>query len=133
MSSQLGLLMLLVKDVPRSKTFYTENLGLEVVPEFSGDEFVMMRSRSGGTSIALQQTTGESYGVPLAHGGIIPGFEVEDADSLYQQWKAQSIELVGEVIDIGAGRSFTARGCKLRLSSGSVSLYVKAHPQSSMR
>jgi predicted enzyme related to lactoylglutathione lyase len=109
MSSQLGLLMLLVNDVPSARAFYTEKLGLEVIEEFSSDEFVMMRSRSGGTDVALQDATKETYGVPTAHGGIIPGFEVEDADALYQQWKAESIEVVGEVMDIGAGRSFTAR------------------------
>ena len=37
MSSHLGLLMLLVRDVPRAKAFYTEYLGLEAVPEFSSD------------------------------------------------------------------------------------------------
>ena len=109
MSSQLGLLMLLVKDIARAKAFYTEYLGLEVVQEFSGDDFVLLRSRSGGTNIALQDATKETYGVPLAHGGIIPGFAVEDADAVYQQWKAKSVELVSEVFDMGAGRSFTAR------------------------
>jgi predicted enzyme related to lactoylglutathione lyase len=109
MSSQLGLLMLLVNDVPSARAFYTEKLGLEVIEEFSSDEFVMLRSRSGGTNLALQDATKETYGVPMGHGGIIPGFEVEDADALYQQWKAESIEVVGEVMDIGAGRSFTAR------------------------
>ena len=34
MSSHLGLLMLLVRDVPRAKAFYTDYLGLEAVPEF---------------------------------------------------------------------------------------------------
>ncbi len=109
MSSHLGLLMLLVKDVPSCRAFYTEYLGFEVVSEFSSNEFVMLRSRSGGTNLALQYATTEAYGVPLAHGGIIPGFEVDDADALYQQWKAKSVELVGDVIDIGAGHSFTAR------------------------
>src|SRR5438034_4539555 len=65
--------------------------------------------RLGGTNIALQDATKETYGVPLAHGGIIPGFEVEDADAIYQQWKAKSIEIVGEVTDMGAGRTFTAK------------------------
>jgi predicted enzyme related to lactoylglutathione lyase len=69
----------------------------------------MLRSRSGGTSLALQDATKETYGVPLAHGGIIAGFEVEDADAVYQQWKAKSVEILGEVIDIGAGRMFTAK------------------------
>ena len=109
MSSHLGLLMLLVSDVPRSKAFYTEYLGLEAVPQFSSDEFVMLRSRTGGTSVALQDATKETYGVPQAHGGIIPGFEVDDADAVYQQWKAKSVEILGEVIDMGAGRMFTAK------------------------
>jgi predicted enzyme related to lactoylglutathione lyase len=109
MSSHLGLLMLLVSDVPRSKAFYTEYMGLEVVPEFSSDEFVMLRSRTGGSSLALQDATKETYGVPLTHGGIIPGFEVEDADAIYQQWKAKSVEILGEVTDMGAGRVFTAK------------------------
>ena len=109
MSPRLGLLMLLVKDVPRERAFYTEYLGLEVVSQFSSDEFALLHSTSGGTNIALQQATEEAYGVPMGHGGIIPGFEVEDADALYQQWKAKSVELVGEVIDIGVGHSFTAR------------------------
>ena len=109
MSAHLGLLMLLVSDVPRCKAFYTEYLGLEVVTQFSSDEFVMLRSQTGGTSIALQDASKETYGVPLAHGGIIPGFAVDDADAVYQQWKSKSVEIVGEVIDMGAGRSFTAK------------------------
>ena len=109
MSAHLGLLMLLVSDVPRCKAFYTEYLGLEVVQQFSSDEFVMLRSQTGGTSIALQDASKETYGVPLAHGGIIPGFAVDDADAVYQQWKSRFVEILGEVIDIGAGRMFTAK------------------------
>jgi catechol 2,3-dioxygenase-like lactoylglutathione lyase family enzyme len=67
MSSHLGLLMLLVRDVPRSKAFYTDYLGLEAVPEFSSDEFVLLHSRSAGTNIALQDAAKETYGVPMAH------------------------------------------------------------------
>jgi predicted enzyme related to lactoylglutathione lyase len=109
MSSHLGLLMLLVSDVPSAKAFYTDYLGLEAVPEFSSAEFVLLRSHSGGTNIALQDATKETYGVPLVHGGIIPGFEVEDADLFYQQWKSKSVEILGEVTDMGAGRTFTAK------------------------
>ncbi len=112
MSSHLGLLMLLVKDITREKAFYTEYLGFEVVSEFSGDDFVMLRSRTNeGTTLALS-TVGSMNGaqdVPLTHGGIIPGFAVEDADATYQQWKAKGVEILGEINDIGAGHSFTAR------------------------
>src|SRR6266498_4249478 len=105
MASHLGLLMLLVRDLPKATAFYTENLGLQVVPEFSGDDFKLLVSQNGqGTSLALQDANTDTYGVPLAHGGIIPGFAVEDADAVYKQWQSKPIELVGEVTDMGAGR-----------------------------
>ena len=71
----------------------------------------MLRFGIGGFLFALQDATKENsgVGVPLAHGGIIPGFEVEDADAIYQQWKAKSVEILGEVTDMGAGRTFTAK------------------------
>src|SRR5207245_11146342 len=75
----------------------------------SSARFVLLRPRTVATSLAWQAATTESYGVPLAHGGIIPGFEVEDADATYQQWKAKSVEILGEVTDMGAGRVFTAK------------------------
>src|SRR5437588_11443817 len=109
MSSHLGLLMLLVRDVARSKAFYTEYLGLQAIPEFSSDEFGLLRSQTGGTNLALQDATKETSGVPLAHGGIIPGFEVEDADAAYQERKARSVEILGAETDMGAGRTFTAQ------------------------
>src|SRR5437762_9357596 len=109
MSSHLGLLMLLVRDLAASKAFYTEYLGFEVVKEFSGDDFIMLHSSSGGTDLALQDANKDTYGVPQAHGGIIPNFMVEDADATHQQWKAKSIEVLSEVTDMGAGRMFTAK------------------------
>jgi predicted enzyme related to lactoylglutathione lyase len=110
MSSHLGLLMLLVRDISKTTAFYTEYLGLKLVSEFSNDEFKMLVSQNGqGTSLALQDATKETYGVPLAHGGIIPGFEVEDADAVYAAWKAKSVEILSTVADMGAGRTFTAK------------------------
>lgn len=111
MASHLGLVMLLVKDIARERAFYTEYLGLEVAQEFSGDDFILLHARGEGVSLALQAANDANgaYGVPTGQGGIIPGFAVEDADATYQQWKAKDVELVGEITDIGAGHSFTAR------------------------
>lgn len=109
MSAQPGLTMILVRDVPRSKTFYTELLGLNVVAEFSGDDFVLLHSPLGGSNIALQNVEIASYGAPLVHGGIILGFMVEDADAVWRDWQTKSVEALSEVSDMGAGRMFTAR------------------------
>lgn len=113
MSAQLSLAMLLVHDMPRCKAFYTELLGFEIVKEFSSpdDDFIYLHAKGSGTNIALQDASKDTYGIPgpIGHGGIVPGFAVEDADAVYRDWQAKSVEILGEVIDIGAGRMFTAK------------------------
>lgn len=111
MSSQLGLVTLLVRDMPHTKAFYTELLGFEVVPAFSSPagDFIFLYSKTGSTNIALQDANKETYGVPVEHGGIILGFAVEDADAVYEDWQSKSIEILGEVGDMGAGRMFAAK------------------------
>lgn len=111
MTAQLGLLTLLVREVQRTKAFYTELLGFEVIKEFSSpdDSFVFLHSKTGGTNIALQDASQETYGVPVERGGIIPGFSVQDADAVYRDWQSKSVEILGEVMDMGAGRMFTAK------------------------
>ena len=111
MFSHVNLVMILTKDVSRSKEFYTELLGFKVIPEFSSPigDFLFLHAKAGSPNIALQDATKQSYGVPLEHGGIILGFAVQDADAVYQDWRSKSAELLGEVIDMGAGRMFTAK------------------------
>jgi predicted enzyme related to lactoylglutathione lyase len=109
MAAQLGLAMLVVEDVPSCKTFYTELLGFEVVKDFSSDEFVFLHSRAGGTNLALQDASASDYGVPLKRGGLALGFMVEDADATYRDWQSKSVEILGEVGDMGAGRMFAAK------------------------
>jgi predicted enzyme related to lactoylglutathione lyase len=111
MSSHFGLVTLLVRDMPRTKAFYTELLGFEVVPAFSSPagDFIFLHSKTGSTNIALQDANKETYGVPVEHGGIILGFAVEDADAVYEDWQSKSIEILGEVGDMGAGRMFAAK------------------------
>jgi predicted enzyme related to lactoylglutathione lyase len=111
MATKLNLAMVLTRDMPRTKAFYTDLLGFEVVKEFSSpdDSFVFLRSSAGGPSIALQDASKETYGAPQDLGGVIAGFVVDDTDAAYREWKSKSVEVVGEVIDIGAGRMFTAK------------------------
>ena len=111
MSSHLGLITLLVRDMPRTKAFYTELLGFEVVSAFSSpaDDFVFLHSKNGNTNIALQDANKETYGVPLERGGIMLGFAVEDTDAVYRDWQSKSVEILGEIGDMGAGRMFAAK------------------------
>ena len=111
MSAQLGLVMVLVPDMPRAKAFYTELLGYEVVQALSSpaEDFLFLHSKTGSPNIALQDANKETYGVPVERGGIILGFAVEDADAVYRDWQSKSVEILGEVGDMGAGRMFTAK------------------------
>jgi len=111
MSTQLGLVMVLVPDMSRAKAFYTELLGYEVVQGLSSPDgdFLFLHAKTGGPNVALQDANKQNYGVPAEHGGIILGYAVEDADAVYQDWKSKSVEILGEVFDMGAGRIFTAK------------------------
>src|SRR5438128_9394785 len=75
---------------------YTELLGFDFVQAFSSPagDFIFLHSKTGSTSIALQDANKETYGAPLEHGGIILGFAVEDADSVYRDWQSKSIEIL---------------------------------------
>lgn len=111
MSSQLNLVMILTNDISLSRKFYTELLGFEVIPEFSSptEDFLFLHAKTGGPNIALQDATKQNYGVPLEHGGVILGFAVQDADAVYQDWQSRSVEILSEVIDMGAGRMFAVK------------------------
>jgi predicted enzyme related to lactoylglutathione lyase len=111
MTSHIGIITLLVSDMQRSKAFYTELLGFEDVPEFSSPagDFLFLRSKTSGPNIALQDANVTTFGVPLARGGLMIGFAVEDADAVYRDWQARNVEITSEVGDIGAGRLFNAK------------------------
>ena len=111
MSTQLGLVMILVSDMSRVKAFYTELLDYEVVQAFSSPsgDFLFLHPKTGGPNLALQDATTQMYGIPMEHGGIMLGFAVEDVDAVYREWQSKSAEILGEVIDMGAGRMFTAK------------------------
>jgi predicted enzyme related to lactoylglutathione lyase len=111
MSAQLGLVMVLVPDTSRAKEFYTELLGYKFIEGLSSPDgdFLFLHSETGGPNLALQDANKQNYGVPAEHGGIILGYMVEDADAVYRDWQSKSVEILGEVFDMGAGRMFTAK------------------------
>ena len=104
----LGLVMLYARDLPRIQAFYTDVLGLEVVPEFSGPRFTFLRLDSG-TPIALQDVVDLPHGLPAIPGGCELGLMVADVDATYRAWRERGVEMLSEIADNGAGRFFRAR------------------------
>ncbi len=111
--AHLDLVTLLVYDMERTKAFYTELLGFEEVPEFSrGEHFSWLRSKKRMASIALFNATEKAGRPTVAHipdesGGVMLGFEVEDAAAYYADWTARGdIPIRTEVFDMGKGFTF---------------------------
>jgi catechol 2,3-dioxygenase-like lactoylglutathione lyase family enzyme len=110
------LVTILVRDMPRTKEFYTELLGFEVVAPFTAPDgsFVWLKSERQGASIALQEaekryTKPVQADIPEQNGGLMLGFMVEDAEVAYKEFNAKGISLRTEVTDMGKGRTFGAR------------------------
>lgn len=109
--AHIGILMVLVSDAARSRAFYSDLLGFDVVEALSspGGDFVYLHSKGGNADIALQDASKQDYGVPTTRGGLIIGFAVDDADAVYQEWQSKSVEFLSDVFDMGAGRMFTVK------------------------
>ena len=116
MNHAFGMLGLYVRDVEKAKAFYTEFLGMKLIPAFSSPSFVFLQP-SEGTPIALQEVAALPPGVPAQPGGFELNLEVEDVDAAWQEWKAKGVEVLTEVADMGAGRWFRAKGPEGQLLS----------------
>jgi len=87
-----------VKDLDAAKSFYTQNLGFEVV--FSGDWYVHLVSTSGvqlGFLLPDQPTQPPIFQKPYPGEGVIFSLEVEDADSAFEIAKSKSLDIVLEL------------------------------------
>lgn len=87
-----------VKDLGAAKSFYTENLGFDVV--FSNEWYVHLASKSGvqvGFMLPEQPTQPPIF-QNLYHGeGVIFSLEVSDADAAYAAAKSKSLNIVLEL------------------------------------
>ena len=87
-----------VKDLNAAKSFYTENLGFDVV--FSGDWYTHLVSKSGvqvGFLLPYQPTQPPIFQKPYIGEGVIFSLEVEDADSAFEVAKSKSLDIVLEL------------------------------------
>src|SRR5947208_11352592 len=121
MSYPLGIVILHVKDLAKSQAFYTERLGLALVPEQSSPTFVMLAATST-TCIGLEDSSANSAaGRPAA---FELGFAVDDVDGLYRDWLKAGVTIVKEPADFPFGRAFDA----LDPDGVSLSLYQMRQP-----
>lgn len=106
----LGFVILYVQDMEKSRAFYSNVIGLTVVPEVSSDTFVTLRG-TGGALLALQDKTAAVYAPKYEeHGGSVElSFEVDDVEATWQRWHEQGVTLLSEPANIPGGRYFLAK------------------------
>ena len=107
MNYVLSSVTLYVQDIPTSKQFYREKLGIPVDEEQSNDYFVMLRMN--GDSLLMLQSAGMApEGFSTRPGGAEIGFEMDDVDQTYQEWKSRGVQMLNEPHDQPFGRTFNA-------------------------
>ena len=88
----------IVKDLIAAKSFYTENLGFEVV--FSGDWYIHLAAKSGvqvGFMLPDQPTQPPIFQEPHSGEGVIFSVEVEDVDAAFAEARSKSLHIVFEL------------------------------------
>lgn len=87
-----------VKDLDMAKSFYTENLGFDVV--FLGDWYIHLASKSGvqiGFLLPDQPTQPPMFQKSYFGEGVIFSLEVEDADAAFAIAKSKALKIVLEL------------------------------------
>ena len=93
-----SFVVFIVENLNAAKTFYTDNLGFEVV--FSGDWYIHLISKSGiqiGFMLPDQPSQPEIFRKAFPGEGAIFSLEVEDADAAYEIAKSKSLHVVLEL------------------------------------
>ena len=88
----------IVEDLNSAKSFYTENLGFELV--FSGDWYIHLISKSGvqvGFMLPDQPTQPPIFKSGYPGKGVIFSLEVENADEAYASAQSNSLDIVLEL------------------------------------
>ncbi len=116
--THLDLVTILVNDMEKTKAFYVDHLGFSEVEQFRspGGEFVWLRSeRKGSCNLALHVAdTPRRFErptlarIPVESGGLMIGFEVDDAEQTYRAFLDAGLDVRTEIFDMGKGRSFGA-------------------------
>ncbi len=106
MDYKIGIVILKVSDVSKARKFYGETLAMPVIEEQSGDQFVMLRTATG--FMGLEPVSADWAAKNGQPGAVEIGFEVEDVDATYKEWKNKGVHLLREPHDQPFGRIFEA-------------------------
>ena len=104
MSKKLGITILFVEDLEKSKDFYVNKLGLEIMADLSSYGFVSFKL-DGASSFALQDIKiheGDYQGRP---GSAEVGFEVDNVEEIWQELKNKDVK-ISEIEKKPFGRVF---------------------------
>lgn len=106
----LDFVILYVSDMDKVKAFYTDILGLSVVPAASGPNFVTLRS-GGGAMLGLQDKVGAKFAPrdETQSGSVELSFSVDDVDATWKHWKEMGVELLSDPTNLPFGRYFIAK------------------------
>ncbi len=104
---KMGIVILHVQDIERSRRFYTEVVGLPVDEQQSDANFTMLAT--DGSLLALQAASSLPEGQDGQAGGVEVGLELDGVDATYKRWKKAGVELLGEPETRPFGRYFLAR------------------------
>jgi predicted enzyme related to lactoylglutathione lyase len=93
-----SMAMLVSADLPRSRDFYRDVLGLKVRNDVPGwVDFDL----GGGAALGLHPPTDE---MPIRPGSLQLGFEVDDVDAFIEDARAKGASIVMEPFDESFGR-----------------------------
>ena len=108
MGYQIGIVILHVGDIERSRAFYKQTLGLIEVAELSGPNFAALRT-AGDTLLALEQAPATVDGAENERHIVEVGFQVANVDPAWQEWHAKGVPTLTDVKRTPFGRIFEAR------------------------
>lgn len=105
----LNYIIIYVNDLPTSRAFYTETLGLTVWEAHSAEGFTTIRSE-GGAMIGLQDRSTAQLPAKAAQPGSVElSFEVSDVDATWAIWQSKGVKMLTPVLDLPFGRYFMAQ------------------------
>jgi len=108
MDYQIGIVILHVTDIERSRAFYKQTLGLSEVAEQSGPNFATLRA-GGDAWLALEQAPAPAAAAGNERHIVEVGFQVPDVDPAWKEWHARGVPMLTEVKKTPFGRIFEAR------------------------
>ncbi|MDQ6693449.1 MAG: VOC family protein [Chloroflexota bacterium] len=108
MNYTLATVNLFVRDIPTSRQFYTEKLGIKADEAQSDDSTFVFLPMKGECALLLQAARTADAGISTAPGGVEVGFEVDDVDATWEAWKGSGVKMLNEPHDKPFGRTFNA-------------------------